>query len=162
MISYECMGELPNAFPKNVLPRIARECSRMCGKRAKGKAVIGLRFIPEAKIAELNRAYRNRNCPTDVLSFSAQERGKEPFPEPRAAARERDLGDVVVCPSVAKREARRRAIDPAEELVRLVIHGTLHLLGFDHADARTEERMLELQEQIVGKVADKVVTSLRR
>ncbi len=152
MISYECMGKLPNAFPKRVLPRLARECSRMCGKRASGKVVIGLRFISETKIKELNRAYRGRNCPTDVLSFSATEKGPEPFPEPKRAEQEKDVGDVVICTSVATHEARRRAINPSEELVRLVIHGTLHLLGYDHEKPKDEEIMIDLQEQILERV----------
>jgi probable rRNA maturation factor len=124
----------------------------MCGKRAKGTSVIGLRFVSEAKIAELNRRYRDRNCATDVLSFSATEQGTEPFLEPECAAREQDLGDIVICTSVATREARRRAIDPAEELVRLVIHGTLHLIGHDHAKPGDEERMIGLQEQVLERV----------
>jgi rRNA maturation RNase YbeY len=153
MISYACMGKPPNAFPDRLLPRIARECSRMCGKRARRNAVIGLRFVSEAKIAELNRAYRGRDCPTDVLSFSATEKGSAAFPEP---ALKDPATDITVCAAVAVREARRRAVEPAEELVRLVVHGTLHLLGYDHADARTGERMLERQERIVERAYGEV------
>ena len=152
MISYACMGKLPKAFPERLLPRIARECSRLCGKRASGKAVVGLRFTSEAKIADLNRAYRGKKTSTDVLSFSATEQGEDPFPEPIQKGGERDLGDVVICPAVAAREARRRSIDLTEELVRLVVHGTMHLCGFDHADQKGEERMFGLQEAAVEKV----------
>jgi probable rRNA maturation factor len=63
-----------------------------------------------------------------------------------------ELGDIIIAPSVAREGAKRRAIGLTEELVRLIVHGTLHLMGYDHADAKTEERMFSIQEGIVERV----------
>jgi len=63
-----------------------------------------------------------------------------------------ELGDLAVCTQVAVREAKRRKIDPAEELVRLLAHGTLHLAGMDHATERDERRIFKMQEAIIEKV----------
>jgi probable rRNA maturation factor len=78
------------------------------------------------------------NRPTDVLSFSSEDAGY--------------LGDLAICVPYASREAKRRAIPVTEELVRLLVHGTLHLSGYDHATAKQEEVMFRLQERIVESI----------
>ncbi len=147
MITYDVIGKLPKSIPPRLLPRIARECSRLRAKTKNGSWQIGLQCVPASKIQQLNRVYANENRPTDVLSFSAD--GDPSFPK---QASEKELGDIVIAPAVAREGAKRRSVSPAEEFVRLIVHGTLHLLGYDHSDARKEKRMFSIQESIVKNV----------
>ncbi len=136
MITYSVTGRTPSILPVAVFRRLARACRIV--PRLSRKKIIGVRFVTPREIRRLNRIYRGKDCPTDVLSFDAGS-GSE-------------LGDLAICTQVAVREAKRRTINPAEELVRLLAHGTLHLAGMDHATARDERRMVALQESIVEKV----------
>ena len=102
---------------------------------------LSLSLVPDGEIAKLNESYRNRKGPTDVLAFSLLE-GEG------AEYRGKLLGDVVVGIETAERQARRSRRNLDDELARLVIHGTLHLIGYDHVRAsdarimRAEERRL--------------------
>ena len=102
---------------------------------------LSLSLVPDGEIAQLNESYRHRKGPTDVLAFSLLE-GEG------AEYRGELLGDVVVGIETAERQARRGRRTLDDELARLVIHGTLHLIGYDHvrdSDARVmraEERRL--------------------
>jgi probable rRNA maturation factor len=90
----------------------------------------------------LNTQYLGTQRPTDVVAFR--------LPEPDGSL----VGDVYLCPWVAEREARSRGISLEEELTRLIIHGTLHVLGHDHPDGseRTVSPMWERQERYVGSL----------
>lgn len=76
----------------------------------------------------LNRRWKRHDRPTDVITFALN------------AGDRVVTGDVYICPDVARREARRRGLTVTEELSRLVIHGTLHLVGWDHPDGESRER----------------------
>jgi len=147
MIAYQSVGPLPRLLTEAMLKRIARACVGVRGLVKNG--VVGIRFVSSAEMQRLNRAYRGKNRPTDVLSFAATE-GKA-FPRLNGSKDVPEIGDLVVCTTVAVAEAKRRFIQPVEELVRLIVHGTLHLSGMDHATQRDEERMFALQEQIIEK-----------
>ena len=84
--------------------------------------------------------------PTDVMSFPMDELrpGKEGI-EPE----EGTLGDIVLCPSVATRQAAEAGHAPMEEMLLLTTHGILHLLGYDHAEPDEEREMFELQRQLL-------------
>ncbi len=104
-----------------------------------GPAEMGLVFAGPDEIAELNREFRSTPHPTDVLSFpiDAEDRAAEavtPTGPTRPDGMIRLVGDVVVCPSVAAVNAPDHAGSVQAELELLVVHGTLHLLGWDHAD----------------------------
>lgn len=87
----------------------------------------------------LNREWLGHDCPTDVLSFS--------LTHPDGAT----SGDVYICPTVAAEAARERAISSREELIRLVVHGTLHVLGHHHPEGsgRMRSVMWRRQERYV-------------
>jgi probable rRNA maturation factor len=82
----------------------------------------------------LNAAWRGRDRPTDVLAFSLEE-------GPHAERRGRLLGDVVIGVETAARQARARRRGLDDEVARLLVHGTLHLVGYDHARSRDARRM---------------------
>jgi probable rRNA maturation factor len=107
-------------------------------------AMISITFVGRAAISALNHRYLGHAGPTDVISFGLARTGK-----PGAV-----VGDIYICPEVARANARRQNVRPGEELLRLVIHGTLHVLGYEHPDGkrRTESPMWQRQERILARV----------
>lgn len=102
---------------------------------------------------QLNRAYRGIDAPTDVLSFAAQEAAEEGN-QPFVTARELNyLGDVVISFPTAQRQAEAAGQPVAAELCLLAVHGVLHLLGYDHADAVEEADMWARQARILATVS---------
>jgi probable rRNA maturation factor len=93
---------------------------------------------------QYNKRYRGKDRPTDVLSFEASAEMKRDDPG--------YLGDLLLCVEYAAHEAHRRGISLEEELARLVIHGVLHLVGYDHATVREELVMFGLQEACLDRV----------
>ena len=102
---------------------------------------VSISFVGEDEIRELNRGYRGKDSATDVLSF--------PVGEEFRHGAERPLGDVVVCMPVARRQAEEYGHSLDRELAFLVVHGILHLLGFDHEDAEGEAEMCRVQDEIL-------------
>lgn len=107
------------------------------------RATISVTFLGRDAMRRLNARHTGHDYPTDVLAFELEE------PDGRT------VGDVYVCAYVASRESRARNIPLEEELVRLVVHGTLHVLGRDHPDgeARTRSAMWRRQERYVEALA---------
>lgn len=102
-------------------------------------AEIGVRVVNEAESARLNFRYRGRPGPTNVLAF--------PFEAPRGA-RSDTLGDIVICAPVVNREARALGKSPAAHWAHMVVHGIMHLRGYDH-DTRREAAVMERRETAV-------------
>jgi probable rRNA maturation factor len=101
-----------------------------------GDAELSLLFVDEQAMAELNLQYMDETGPTDVLSFPIDTDEPHPVDGPP-----RLLGDVVICPAVAARNAPAHAGEFEDELALLVVHGVLHVLGLDHATADEEAVM---------------------
>lgn len=109
-------------------------------------------LVSDAAIARMNVAYRQKPGPTDVLSFPANGHGSHRKRSPRVAglaeqskSRSRDLylGDIAIAPHTARRNARRAHRRLHAELRILILHGVLHLLGYDHETDRGEMNRLE-------------------
>lgn len=149
MISFIFHRDPPTVLSIAVFPRIAKACSLLKKKYQVHAYEVGVAFLSEISIKRLNKQYRQKNNATDVLSFSSQE-GEGIVS--RIKSEPRDLGDLMICAPYAYREAKRRGIGRDEELVRLVVHGTLHLMGYDHADEKSEYQMFRIQETIVESV----------
>ena len=109
-----------------------------------GEAELNLLFVDEAEMAELNRQHMGQDGPTDVLSFPIDDDGPH-GPGPRL------LGDLVVCPAVAARNATEHDRTFGDEVALLVVHGVLHLLGFDHAEANDAAAMRAHEQQLLGR-----------
>jgi len=114
---------------------------------AKGKHV-SVSFVSAQKIKNLNRIYRKKNRPTDVLSFAALE--GERFPGDANFA-----GDVVICLAYVRASAKKQKVDFSEEVVRMFVHGAMHCLGYDHMKPEDEKRMFPLQEKIITEAMKK-------
>ena len=115
---------------------IARWAETALGRRATGRE-IGVRVVGPAESRRLNARYRGKNKPTNVLSFPAA-----PLP-PAASAAAHPLGDLVICAQVVRAEALAQGKPLRAHWAHLVVHGALHLIGYDHErepDARRMER----------------------
>ena len=113
--------------------------------RAEGvrDALLSIAFVSRAGIARLNRDHLGHAGPTDVISFG----------HARAHAAAPVVGDVYICPDVARENARTHGAGVREELLRLVVHGTLHILGHEHpeGDGRTASAMWRRQERLLAR-----------
>jgi len=123
-------------------------CSRyvMAQMRVHPRAELCIRLVDEAAMETLHVQWMDLPGPTDVMSFPMDElrpgrEGSEPL--------EGVLGDIVLCPTVAAKQARDAGHATEEELLLLTTHGILHLLGFDHAEPEEEKEMFELQRQLL-------------
>lgn len=107
-------------------------------------ALLSVTLADRRLIARLNRAHVGHAGPTDVISFAFT----------RASPRDPVVGDIYISPDVARENASARRIGVREEVIRLVVHGTLHVLGYDHPDGATRERsaMWRKQERIVRRL----------
>ncbi len=108
---------------------------------------LGLQLCDDETMADLNKTWRHRSGPTDVLAFAAQEEAP-PFPE-GGGETWLELGDIVISLDTAQRQARDAGHSLAEELLFLASHGLLHLLGWDHPDGASLAAMLERQTALL-------------
>jgi probable rRNA maturation factor len=107
-------------------------------------ALISVAFVGSEMMAQLNEQFLSRDGPTDVITFGlSRNGGKMPV-----------IGDIYVCPPVAQRNAKSLGIPLSEELSRLIVHGTLHVLGYDHPEGqgRTASPMWKRQERILDSI----------
>jgi probable rRNA maturation factor len=106
-------------------------------------AAVSVTFLGRDGMRRLNAEYKDHDRPTDVIAFALQAPGGKL------------VGDVYVCPWVAARGAKARGVPLREELLRLVVHGTLHVLGWDHPEdaSRTRSPMWRRQERYVERLA---------
>lgn len=122
---------------------------------------VSLLFIDEQSIAALNQRFLGKLGPTDVLSFPIEDEversGRSPDQGgtgPGSIDTDTDrlllLGDVVICPAVAARNAAEHGVSLDDELALLVVHGMLHLLGMDHEVDAEAERMEQREQQLLA------------
>ena len=139
---------IQNQQPIAVRPQHLRSIARKllqaenCGDNTE----VSLLLTDDTQIRQLNREYREVDSPTDVLAFSLME--GEDF---GGDLEEHPLGDVVISVETAQRQAEAQGHDLERELDVLLVHGLLHLLGYDHADPEDETRMFARQSEILDR-----------
>ena len=111
-------------------PGLARWLASVAPARARGGVTVAI--VPDQRVRLLNRQYRRKDTPTDVLSFPSEERGY--------------LGDIVIAAGVARRQAADAGHSLQTELRVLALHGLLHLLGYDHE--HDDGRMARLEARL--------------
>ena len=149
------------AHPMDVA-RWAELARRVLAARGiKGDTEVSLLFVDEEAMAALNEQFLGKPGPTDVLSFPIED-------EPGPSGRSPDLGgsgpgtspdeellsllgDVVICPTVAARNAVEHEVSLDDEVALLVVHGLLHLLGMDHENDAEAERMEALEQELLQR-----------
>ncbi len=113
---------------------------------------VGIALVSDARMRTLNRSYRRKDYPTDVLSFPAAE--EDVFKPPPRGSRPADgapLGDLVIATGIARRQAREAGHSYQTELRVLALHGLLHLLGHDHESPDDGGRMKRLEARLRRK-----------
>jgi probable rRNA maturation factor len=134
-------------------------------ERVMPEVEMSLLFVDEQTITELNERYLGYEGPTDVLSWSMDDdltaSGRDPDHGGRGPGSPSEpsdpptvLGDVVVCPAVAGRQAGERGVAIDDELALLVVHGVLHLLNYDHAEPAEEAAMQRREREILAEFAE--------
>lgn len=111
-------------------------------------AEVSVTFVTNDAIQEINRTYRNKDVPTDVISFAMEEMGEGEI-EILDADIPTLLGDIIISVERTKEQAESYNHSFERELCFLAVHGFLHLLGFDHATKEEEQEMFGLQETIL-------------
>ncbi|MCD6550271.1 rRNA maturation RNase YbeY [bacterium] len=113
----------------------------------KEKKRISLAFVGPRRIKEINRRYRKKNRVTDVLSFPESEVEMKEFGVGELQENKNILGEIVVCLKEVKKNSRRYQISFETELARVIIHGVLHLLGYDHEKSEEEKEKMQKKEE---------------
>jgi len=104
--------------------------------------VLNVVFVNDKYIRALNKAYRGKDAPTDVLSFNYDA--------------DELIGEVYVSVETADRQARDHKHSLGDELIRLIVHGILHVHGYDHEDDEDYKKMLKIERVVLGKVGEEV------
>jgi len=143
------------------LVRLAK--SVLAEQGVKADSELSMLFVDEDAMAELNRRFLGKEGPTDVLAFpiddddvveggrSPDSLGPGPGVDPESSDPPNLLGDVVVCPAVAARNAPDHAGSYDDEMALLVVHGILHILGMDHVDSEEAEAMEQRERELLER-----------
>ncbi len=99
----------------------------------KGKENLSLAIVSSGEIRNLNKKFRKKDKPTDVLSFELKDKIY--------------LGEIIICPEVVKKNAKENKITFKKELYKIFIHGILHLLGYDHEKSEKEAQIMEAKQE---------------
>lgn len=132
MLTVETAGVFPRSVSRPFMQRLARMAYVQGG--GKGKASISIAAVGNKEIRALNKKYRRKDKVTDVLSFAYDDE---------------ELGDIVICIPQVKRQAKNIGRAVRDELALMVVHGVLHLLGYDHETLADERRMFWIQHDIL-------------
>ncbi len=130
---------VPQKFLREWVSALAREASKQIpAKSYSGRAFV-IAFVSKAEIQKLNREFRGKNKATDVLSFESDDPSS--------------LGELAISPEVITKQAREHGLLVREELGYMVLHGFLHLLGYDHETGKRDaKKMFELQDGLFEKL----------
>lgn len=134
------------SLEKGAEQRLESNISAILDKLDRQSKGISLFFCSKETMKNLNRTYRKIDRPTDILSWSYGEEDLLPEEEPL-------LGELALCPEVCKENAEKTGWDYETELLRLVVHGIGHLMGFDHElSEEDEKRMLEFEKNLLAGI----------
>jgi probable rRNA maturation factor len=138
---YVCARDVRVALAASRVESVAR--ATLASERVRD-AMLSITFLSNAAIARLNAKHLGHRGATDVISFGFRDAGRgSPV-----------IGDIYIAPAVARANAVEHGVPVREELARLVVHGTLHVLGYEHpgADTRTKSPMWKRQERVLARV----------
>lgn len=130
---------MPRAWIKEWMSALSRELKK--NKIVIRQRELAIIFLNPATAKETNQEYRGKNYATDILSFEGDQDS---------------LGELVICPQVLKAQAKEHGHSFRAELGYMLIHGVLHLLGYDHeASKKEEKKMFQIQDQVFDRLCEK-------
>ena len=141
MVSVNFLGRIPACLKDLPIRRSLAASYRSAGWS--GSAEVSVVFVSEPEMKRLNRERRGVDRSTDVLSFAYRELDRKE----RRLSDEGGLGDIIVCPGRVRRQASEIGRSCDQELALVIVHGFLHLLGFDHDTPSREKKMFFLQHE---------------
>jgi probable rRNA maturation factor len=130
------------------VPWLRRVARHVLVAEGVGSTQLGVVVTDDATVRELNRRYLGVDEPTDVLSFGLGGKGDRAFALPPGEAA--SLGEVIISYPMAVRQAEEQGHSVEAEVAHLLVHGVLHLLGYDHVEAEDERVMREREEEILA------------
>jgi probable rRNA maturation factor len=147
-VEHDVLVSIESKFGKLVTADWLAAIAKLTLEMEKAEACqVGVVITDDEQILALNREFAGEDHATDVLSFSMQE--GEAFVVPDEVKR---LGEVVVSYETAQRQAEAGGHEVDEEVAHLLVHGVLHLLGYDHADVEDEARMRGREKRVLGEL----------
>jgi probable rRNA maturation factor len=149
-LSIEISNETENAIDEVRVLRLAEFA--LDQMKIHPAAELAIMFVDETAMEALHIQWMDEPGPTDVLSFPMDELrpGTESEPTPAGL-----LGDIVICPTVAAKQALTAGHETINEVLLLATHGILHLLGFDHAEPEEKKDMFGIQKSILDAFYEK-------
>lgn len=147
-MSIEIANETPSAVDVRALERLARFV--LASMSVNPLVELSIRLVEPEAMAALHEHFMDEPGPTDVLAFPMDELNDQRDDGDGEHDPPTLLGDVVLCPAVAERQAVDAGHDIEAELQLLCTHGVLHLLGYDHADPAQEREMFDLQARLLA------------
>ena len=138
--------KIPAAFVKRVLEDASQYFEKL------NSVSVSIVFVSDLEMRRLNRLYRHKDKATNVLSFQV-------IGDQITKADGRDLGDIIICYPEVAREMKKYKLTLQEDLARLIIHGFLHLLGYDHETVGERKKMEEKENIILLKIDNKAQSS---
>lgn len=147
------MIEINNLTSEKIKKSFVEKVAKIVLEGEKAKGDISLALVDVKTIKELNRKYRKKNKPTDVLSFQEKPESitftekEKPKPQIKKLLKEMGLGEIVICPPIVKKNAKKFGLKYNEELARVLIHGILHISGYDHEKKGKRAKKMEKKEE---------------
>ncbi len=141
LIVNDSTEECPEDFLQNWMGLLSNELfKKKLISEEQNKKELSVVFLDEKDAKRINWQHRSKDYPTDVLSFETD--------DPDA------IGELVMCPQVLKKQATENKLTYENEITRMIVHGVLHLLGYDHElNPEADKKMMLLQEQIISALA---------
>ena len=134
-------------YPAKGIPAANSMRQWVAAAREQAEGAVALRIVDEDESQQLNHQFRKQNKPTNVLSFPAQQ-----FEMPENSHIESELGDIILCAPVIKREAQQQQKPARAHWAHMVVHGVLHLRGFDHQNEKDATIMESLERRILASL----------
>ncbi len=147
---YRVTFTFANAYREHLRPRVLAALVRraLALEKVSGPLSVGIAISSDAVVRDLNRRFRGQDTATDVLSFGHTDRSgfisAEGVPQ---------LGDIIISFPTAKRQAREEGHSVEDEMAHLLVHGVLHLLGYDHERPRDAKVMRAREDALLGRAA---------
>lgn len=144
VIVNESKHAIPRKFVEEWMTAMATELKkRKVLPAAKAKAELALVFLEKKPAQKINKEFRGKDYATDVLSFESMD--------------STSLGELVMCPEVLKRQAKEHGLTFQKELGYMLLHGVLHLLGYDHeTNEKDAKEMFDLQDSVFDKLLQSI------
>jgi probable rRNA maturation factor len=139
------MIEINNLTTNQIDEDFIKEVSQKVLTGEKKEGNVSIAFIGQGRMRKLNKKYRGKNRVTDVLAFPEKKLPQEPYSQ--ELQKIKGLGEIVICLREVKKSAKRFGVTFEKELARVLIHGILHLLGYDHEKSDAKAKKMEEKEE---------------